>query len=135
MPLSPWPCGIARAVPVLFVFVSNLINVRLERLKETAAAALRRGWCGTAGGRNQRSRSEETEGPKRAAQAEAARRRGFPGARSGARAGRAEAAMLSRAGIRARPGLGLLQVRGVRAGGPGTGEVPVRGMPTWGRSG
>lgn len=37
--LSPWPCELAKAVPVLFVFVSNLINIRLELQNETGAAA------------------------------------------------------------------------------------------------
>lgn len=71
----------------------------------------------------------------RAAHPEAARRRGLPGVRERRRrrAGRAEGAMLSRAGIRARPGLGLLQVRGMRAAGEGTGRT--RGVPTWGRCG
>lgn len=83
---------------------------------------------GLPGGRNRGPRSEEPGGPIRAAQPEAARCRGLPGVRERRRrVGRAEGAMLSRAGIRARPGLGLLQVRGTRAGGEGTGRAPRSG--------
>lgn len=72
----------------------------------------------------------------RAAQPEAARRRGLPGVRERRRrVGRTEGAMLSRAGIRARPGLGLLQVRERGRVERERGELLVRGVPTWGRSG
>lgn len=88
------------------------------------------------GGRNGGPRPEKLEGPVRAAHPEAARRGGLPGVRERRRrrrAGRAEGAMLSRAGIGARPGLGLLQVRELKAGGEATGRTQA--LPTWGRSG